>query len=203
MNDYYAEVLQRWPDNPARRPDRSRWTSNDRPCSTVLFTSKASKAVKLEMTNSLGLCRRPPDFKLTNPDFTSLWKAINRARLSDHPRPGADDQPLLQPMSCATRFSSTTRTCAGSSPIWASRKTGCCADPLSKLPRASQFLLARHSMCWLDLSRCLITCRKATIHSRASTPSCAGRRSVRPDRLLWGTERRVLLWMPRTSKCWM
>ena len=111
MNDYYAEVLLRWPDrflgvalvDPA---DTQGPALLDR-----LVHEQGFKAVKLEMTDSLGLCSRDPDFKLSNPAFTWLWETINRAEIIDHPRPGADDRPLL-PDQRAARPNSALPGCA-------------------------------------------------------------------------------------------
>ena len=82
MNDYYTEVLRRWPDRFLGVALVDPMDEQGPALLDQLIHERGFKAVKLEMTDLLGLCSRYADFKLSESRFTWLWETINRARLS-------------------------------------------------------------------------------------------------------------------------
>jgi predicted TIM-barrel fold metal-dependent hydrolase len=195
MNDYYAEVLKRWPDRflgvalvdpmDRRGPDLL-----DR-----LIHQQGFKAVKLEMTDSLGLCSRYPDFKLTNPDFAWLWKTMNEARLSITLDLGLTTDRSYQ--------SNELRELIHSYPDvrWiiahlSQPKNRMLAEPALEIPWREQVLLARNSNVWLDLSALPHHLPEGDYpFTGVDTFVRKALDLVGADRLLWGTDAPGMLWM--------
>ena len=195
MNDYYAEVLQRWPDqflgvalvDPA---DAQGPALLDR-----LIHEQGFKAVKLEMTDSLGLCSRDPDFKLSNPAFAWLWETINRRRLSitldlglttDRSYQTNELRDLIQ------RYPDVRWIIAH----LGQPKNRMLAEPALEAPWREQVLLARHSNVWLDLSALPYHLPEGD-YPFTGVDTFVGKALdlVGPDRLLWGTDAPGMLWM--------
>ena len=135
-----------------------------------LVHEQGFKAVKLEMTDSLGLCSRDPDFKLSNPAFAWLWETINRTGLSitldlglttDRSYQTNELRDLIQ------RYPDVRWIIAH----LGQPKNRMLAEPALQAPWREQVLLARYSNVWLDLSALPYHLPEGDYHSWVSTPS--------------------------------
>ena len=195
MNDYYAEVLQRWPDQFLGVALVDPVDAQGPALLDRLIHEQGFKAVKLEMTDLLGLCSRDPDFKLSNPAFAWLWETINRRRLSitldlglttDRSYQTNELRDLIQ------RYPDVRWIIAH----LGQPKNQMLAEPALEAPWREQVLLARHSNVWLDLSALPYHLPEGDYPFKG-IDTFVGKAVdlVGPDRLLWGTDAPGMLWM--------
>jgi predicted TIM-barrel fold metal-dependent hydrolase len=188
-------VLKRWPDKflgvaLVDPMDRQGPDLLDR-----LIHEQGFRAVKLEMTDSLGLCSRYSDFKLTNPNFTWLWKAMDEARLS-----------ITLDLGLTTDRSYQTDELRDLIQLYpnvrwiiahlSQPKNRMLEEPAFETPWREQVLLARNSNVWLDLSALPYHLPEGDypfgdidIFVQKAVDL------VGADRLLWGTDAPGMLWM--------
>jgi predicted TIM-barrel fold metal-dependent hydrolase len=195
MNGYYAEVLKRWPDKFLGVALVDPMDKQGPDLLDNLIHKQGFKAVKLEMTDSLGLCSRYPNFKLTNPDFAWLWKAINQARLSVTLDLGLTTDRSYQTKELSDliqRYPNVRWIIAHLS----QPKNRMLAEPALEAPWREQVLLARYSNVWLDLSALPYHLPQCD-YPFEGIDTFVGKAVdlVGPDRLLWGTDAPGMLWM--------
>jgi predicted TIM-barrel fold metal-dependent hydrolase len=195
MNDYYAEVLRRWPDRFLGVALVDPVEKEAQPLLERLIHTQGFKAVKLEMTDSLGLCSRYPDFRLTEPRFAGLWDMMYQAKLSitldlglttDRSYQTNELRELIQ------RYPDVRWIIAH----LGQPKSRMLRDPALKAPWREQVLLARHANVWLDLSALPYHLPEGD-YPFPSIDSFVGEAVglVGAERLLWGTDAPGMLWM--------
>jgi predicted TIM-barrel fold metal-dependent hydrolase len=151
MNDYYAEVFKRWPDRFVGVALVDPMDEKGPALLDFLIHRQGFKAVKLEMTDSLGLCSRYPDFNLASSRFVWLWETISRANLSITLDLGltTDRSYQTDELSDLVQHYPDVRWIIAH---LAQPKNRMLADPALEAPWREQVLLARHTNVWLDLS---------------------------------------------------
>ena len=198
MNDYYVEVLRRWPD---RFLGVALVDPMDQQAPALLNTlihERGFKAIKLEMTDSLGLCSQYPDFNLASSRFVWLWEVISQAKLSITLDLGLTTDRSYQTDELRDPCSSTIPTFAGSSLTLRSRKIGCWPIPLSKLPGASRSSWRAIRTSGWTSARPLLPHHLPEGDYPFSGIDIFVRKAVDlvgADRLLWGTDAPGMLWM--------
>jgi predicted TIM-barrel fold metal-dependent hydrolase len=195
MNDYYAEVLRQWPDRFLGVALLDPMEKHGKALLERLIGEQGFKAVKLEMTDSLGLCSRYPDFELTDPRFTWLWEMMNGAKLSITLDLGLTTDRSYQTdelRELVQRYPDVHWIIAH----LGQPKTRMLTNPALKAPWREQVLLARNSNVWLDLSALPHHLPEGD-YPFASIDAFVGEavQLVGADRLLWGTDAPGMLWM--------
>jgi predicted TIM-barrel fold metal-dependent hydrolase len=151
MNDYYTEVLKRWPDRFLGVALVDPMDEKGLALLNFLIHQQGFRAIKLEMTDSLGLCSRYPDFNLASSKFDWLWETISHTKLS-----------IVLDLGLTTDRSYQTdelRNLIQEYPDvrWiiahlGQPKNRMLVEPALETPWREQVLLARQSNVWLDLS---------------------------------------------------
>jgi len=195
MNDYYAEVLERWPDRFLGVALVDPMDEQAPALLNLLIHERGFRAVKLEMTDSLGLCSRYPDFNLASSRLVWLWETISQAKLSITLDLGLTTDRSYQTdglRDLVQRYPDIRWIIAH----MGQPKNRMLTEPALETPWREQVLLARHSNVWLDLS--------ALPHHlpEGDYPFCGIDVFVRKavdlvgaDRLLWGSDAPGMLWM--------